>query len=110
AERIVGACGTLVGNIRHIRWVANLYRRTATPAVACQPRHGGRSGRLVPCWEMALLDRETIVRALERLDERLGAKGVRAELFLVGGPMMGLVPPASPATKDSNRSVSEPGR
>jgi hypothetical protein len=39
---------------------------------------------------MSLLDRETIVRALGLLDERLGARGEKAELFLVGARLLGL--------------------
>lgn len=37
---------------------------------------------------MALLTREAIIDALGRLDARLAARGVRAELFLVGGAVM----------------------
>jgi hypothetical protein len=49
---------------------------------------------------MSLLDRDTIVRALGLLDERLGARGEKAELFLVGGAVMCLVHRTRTATKD----------
>ena len=46
------------------------------------------------------LDRETILRALGRLSELLGARGVKGEICLLGGTVMVLAFNARASTKD----------
>ncbi|MCI0586267.1 MAG: hypothetical protein L0323_05450 [Planctomycetes bacterium] len=57
---------------------------------------------------MPLLDRAKIVEALRKLDARLGARGERAEFFLLGGAVMCVVHRARPATKDVDAWFTEP--
>jgi hypothetical protein len=55
-----------------------------------------------------LLSREEIEAALGALDVELHRRGVRAELYLVGGAVMCLALDARPATKDVDAWFTEP--
>jgi len=57
---------------------------------------------------VSLLSREQIIEALERLDRALGARGTRAELYLVGGAVMCLALDARASTKDVDGWFTEP--
>ncbi|MCB1155359.1 hypothetical protein KDL45_16995 [bacterium] len=54
-----------------------------------------------------MLDREKISQLLNRLDAKLGARGITGEICLYGGTVMCLVYNARPATKDVD-AVFEP--
>jgi hypothetical protein len=57
---------------------------------------------------MTVLAREQIVEALERLNAELSRRGVRAELYLVGGAVMCLALDARPSTQDVDGWFTEP--
>jgi hypothetical protein len=57
---------------------------------------------------MAGLTKAQILDALERLDREIGARGARAELYLVGGAVMCVVLDARPSTKDVDAWFTEP--
>ena len=57
---------------------------------------------------MAVLTREQIIEALERLDAGLGARGTHAELYVVGGAVMCVAYGVRPATKDVDAWFTEP--
>jgi elongation factor P hydroxylase len=54
------------------------------------------------------IGRDQITHALETLDEHLGAQGVRASLYLVGGAVMCLALNERAATKDVDAWFTEP--
>jgi hypothetical protein len=58
--------------------------------------------------EGVTLSRDQIVHALERLDEGLGARGISASLYLVGGAVMCLALNERETTKDVDAWFTEP--
>lgn len=60
------------------------------------------------CYNRFVLSRAILEEAFERLDAELGAQGVRAELYLVGGAVMCLALAARPSTKDVDGWFTEP--
>lgn len=57
---------------------------------------------------MRSLEKDTISNALQLLSDRLGARGERADLFLVGGAVMCLLHDARPMTKDVDAWFTNP--
>lgn len=57
---------------------------------------------------MQLLTKAQIEDAFERLDKALGRRGVKAELYVVGGAVMCLALNVRPSTKDVDAWFTEP--
>jgi|HubBroStandDraft_1064217.scaffolds.fasta_scaffold11094_4 hypothetical protein len=85
-------------SIAPLRWslIEGVNARWGSLDVSC---HNGR---------VELLTQARIALALERLNTELAAKGVRAELYVIGGAVMCLALDARPAPKDIDAWFTEP--